>query len=307
MKTTLLGFVLRRVGNSLWQLLWTHLLTAVTMAVTLFVFGGFMLLQVNLERLLRVWGDQIQITAYLAKGVGGADAQLLLQRVRSLPEVFLVRLTTQEQAWRDFQTALGSQSGLLDGLPPDVLPASLEIAFKPAQRDSAIIEEFAQRLRREKDVAAVEYPQAWVERLSLIILAVQWVKWIIGGLLFLGTFFIVGNAVKLALLARKEEVEIMQLIGASEQLIQAPFVLEGMIQGLMAGAISLAILWGMFVFLRQALPTLAGVLMPVARPEFLDPTGIALLLAIGALLGAAGSLFSLRRFIKTWKASPRVA
>lgn len=307
MKTPLLGFVLRQVKNSLWQFLWGHLLTAATMAVTLFVFGAFMLLQMNLERLLKGWGDQIQLTAYLAKNADGADVQSLLQQVRSLPEVSLVRLTSREQAWRDFQTALGAQSGLLDGLPRDLLPASLEIEFKPAQRDSAIIEQFAQRLRTEKEVTSVEYPQEWVERLSLIVLALQWAKWIFGGLLFLATFFIVGNAVKLALLARKEEVEIMQLVGASEQLIQAPFVIEGVVQGLTAGAISLAMLWGMFVFLGKELPTVAGFLAPLSRPEFLDTTSIAMLLAIGSLLGGGGSLFSLRRFIKTWKASGRAA
>ena len=307
MKTPLVGFVLRRVRNSLWQFLWSHVLTAATMALTLFVFGAFMLLQINLERLLMGWGDQIQLTAYLAKGVDGADIESLLQQVKSLPEVSLVRLTSQEQAWRDFQTALGAQSGLLDGLPHDVLPASLEIEFKPTQRDSAIIEQFAQRLRREKEIASVEYPQEWVERLSLIVLAVQWAKWIFGGLLFLATFFIVGNAVKLALLARKDEVEIMQLVGASEQLIQAPFVLEGLLQGLTAAALSVATLWGVFVFLGKALPSLAGFLAPRAGPEFLDPRSIALLLAIGALLGAGGSLFSLRRFIKSWKASGRAA
>ena len=94
-----------------------------------------------------------------------------------------------------------------------------------------------------------------------------------------------------------------QLVGASEELIQAPFVLEGMIQGLTAGAIAVAALWGGFVFLRRELPTLAGFLAPLARPEFLALTHMALLLAIGWLLGAAGSLFSLKRFIRTWKVS----
>ena len=303
MKAALLGFVLRRVGNSLWQFRWSHLLTAATMAVTLFVFGAFMLLQINLERLLMGWGDQIQLTAYLSNGAAAADAQSLLQRIKTLPQVDQVRLISQEQAWRDFQTALGAQSGLLDGLPRDVLPASLDISLKPAQRDGAIVEALAQRLRSEKEIVSVEYPQEWVERLSLIVLAVQWIKWIFAGLLFLATFFIVGSTVKLALLARQEEVEIMQLVGASEELIQAPFVLEGMIQGLTAGAIAVAALWGGFVFLRRELPTLAGFLAPLARPEFLDLTHMALLLAIGWLLGAAGSLFSLKRFIRTWKVS----
>jgi len=303
----LCGFVLRRVGNSLWQLRWSHLLTAATMAVTLFVFGAFMLLQINLEHLLKGWGEQIQITAYLKKNLGADEIPALLARVQGWPEVERVRLISQEQAWRDFQTALGAQSGLLDGLPRDVLPASFEISLKPAHRDSPMVEQLAARLRGQKEFSSVEYPQEWVERLGLIVLAVEWAKWSLGGLLFLATFFIVGSAVKLALLARQDEIEIMQLVGASEELIQAPFVLEGMIQGLVGGALSVAMLWGLFALAQSEFPTLAGFMAPLVRPQFLDPASIALVLASGWLLGAAGSLFSLRRFIRTWKAASRAA
>ncbi len=303
MKWPLVGFVLRRVGQSLWQLRWNHLLTATTMALTLSVFGAFMLLQTNLEHLLKNWGEQIQLTAYVAKDVGSSEMQNLLERVKALPEVERVALTSQEQAWREFRAALGEQSGLLDGLPRDVLPASLEIVLKPAERDGPLIEQFAVRLRQDKAIASVEFPQEWVDRLALIVLAVQWLKWACGGLLFLAAFFIVGNTVKLGLLARRDEIAIMQWVGASEALIQAPFVLEGLIQGLAAGALSLGALWGAFAALRGEMPTLAGFLAPLAQPQFFDRRNVALLLALGSILGAAASLFSLRRFTEKWLAS----
>ncbi|MGH7886283.1 MAG: cell division protein FtsX, partial [Candidatus Binatia bacterium] len=286
----------------LWHLRWSHLLTAATMAVTLFFFGAFMLLQINLQQLLKGWGDQIQITAYLSKTLGADDISAVLARVQAWPEVERVRMISQEQAWRDFQTALGAQSSLLDGLPRDVLPASLEISLKPVHRDSPMVEQLAVRLRGEKEFASVEYPQEWVERLGLIVLAVQWAKWSLGGLLFLAAFLIVGSAVKLALLARHDEIEIMQLVGAPEELIQAPFVLVGMIQGLVGGVLSVAMLWGLFALVRSEFATLAAFMAPLVRPQFLDPESIVFILASGALLGAAGSLFSLRRFLRTWKA-----
>jgi cell division transport system permease protein len=86
-------------------------------------------------------------------------------------------------------------------------------------------------------------------------------------------------------------------------LIQAPFVLEGMVQGLAAGALSLCALWGTFAAVRSEIPTLAGFLAPLAQPRFLDWPSVALLLALGWILGAAASLFSLRRFTKKWIAS----
>lgn len=301
MKWSQLGFVLRRVRNSLWELLWSHILTTGTMAMTLFVFGAFMLLQENLNNLLKGWGDQIQINAYLAKGFGAGDVQLLIEQMRSFPEVERVRHISQEQAWKDFQAALGAQSGVLEGLPHDVLPASLEITIKPAFRDAPLVDDLADRLRRIRGVTTVEYPQEWVDRLSLVVLAVQWAKWVLGGVLFITTFFIVGSTVRLAILTRKEEIEIMQLVGASEELIQAPFVLEGMIQGVVGAVVSLLCLWLLYFFLHQQVPPLVGIVGSSTRLQFLDPGSVGMILILGCLLGAAGSVFSLRRFIKTWR------
>lgn len=296
-----IGLVARRVQSSLRELLWSHMLTAATMAMSLFVFGAFMVLQENLQHFLRGLGDQIQINAYLEKGLAEGDAQALLSRIRTFPEVERARHISREQAWRDFRAALGAQSSLLDGLPRDVLPPSLEIFIKPAFRDGPVIEDLANRLKQEQGIAVVEYPQEWVDRLSLVVLAVQWTKWFLGGVLFMAAFFIVGSTVKLAILARKDEIEIMQLVGASEELIQAPFVLEGMIQGVTAGAVSVAGLWYLFQFLRGHIAAAMGPLDSLAQFQFLDLKSIALLLVIGWLLGAAGSLFALRRFVRTWK------
>ncbi len=111
MTPALSGFVLRRVGSSLWQLRWSHLLTAATMAVTLFVFGAFMLLQINLEHLLKGWGEQIQITAYLSKNVGVDEMPALIARMQALPEVEQVRLISQEQRLARFSNRLGRTVG----------------------------------------------------------------------------------------------------------------------------------------------------------------------------------------------------
>lgn len=302
MRLPQLAFVSRRVWSSFRELFWTHVLTSGTMAMTLFIFGGFVLLQENLETLLKGWGDQIQIYAYLDRKISSDGVQSLLQRVRSLPEVEGVRHVTQEQAWGDFQAALGAQSGVLEGLPADVLPASFEIVVRAAHRDRASVEELAVRLRREKGIDAVEYPQEWVEKLGLVVLAVRWAKWILGGVLFIATLLIVGSTVRLAILARKDEIEIMQLVGAPEGLIKAPFILEGMVQGVIGGTVAIACLWLLFFILRDYLPASLGLLGPLSQFRFLEFRGMAMLLVVGWLMGASGALFSLRRFLRTWGA-----
>ncbi len=301
MKISSIGFVLRRVRQSLWQLIWTHLLTSGTMAMTLFVFGAFMLVQSNLDHLLRGWGDELEVTAYLKTDASAEAVRQLVTRVQAFPEVEHVSHTSQEEAWQDFETALGAQSGLLDGLPRDMLPASLEIRIKSDDRGGPVIEQLAARLKNNPEIAAVEYPQEWVEHLALIVLAVGWAKWIVGGVLFLATFFIVGSMAKLAVLARQEEVAIMQVMGASAGLVQAPFVVEGMILGVSGASVAVALLWVAFFFAQQHLPALGGLFLWTGTLQFLDPAGALLIVAIGWVLGAAGSLFSLRPFVRTWK------
>jgi cell division transport system permease protein len=158
----------------------------------------------------------------------------------------------------------------------------------------------AARIRNEKGVASVEYPQEWVDRLQLIVLAVLWAKWILGSVLFCATLFIVGSTVKLALVARKDEIEIMQLVGAGAEMIQAPFVLEGMIQGLSGAALALGCLWLLFSSFRDGVPVSAGLFGPFNSFKFLDFHGMLSILAVGWALGSLGSLVSLRRFLRKW-------
>jgi cell division transport system permease protein len=273
------------------------------MAMTLFVFGAVMLLEINLQVLLKGWGDQIHLNAYLQRGLGDGEAEALLSRVRALPEVSRVRYISQDQAWRDFSAALGAQSGVLEGLPSDVLPSSLEIAVKPAFRDAPLVERLAARLNQEKEITLVEYPRDWIDSLSLLVLAVGWLKWIFAGVMFVITFFIVSSAVKLAILSRADEIEIMQLVGSSRTMIQAPFIVEGMAQGLVAGGLAVLALWGGFEGARTQFTYSSTLWGTPKQWQFLAVDGMATIVLLGWALGSAASFFSLRRFIRTWRSS----
>ena len=300
MKLAQISFVFRRVLRSLRQLLWTHILTSGTMAMTLFILGGFLFLQENLHGLVKGWGSQIQIFAYLQNRLSPAETDLLVGRLGAYVEIESVRFVSQGEAWENFKKSLGTQSGVLEGLSADILPASLEIALKAGHRSHHSVAGVAQRLRGEKGISEVEYPEEWMERFSLLLLGVQWAKWVLGGFLLLATLMIVGNTVKLAILARREEIEIMQLVGAPPALIKTPFVIEGMIQGLLGAALSLLFLWLLFLFLSSQPPFTLGILTDQTQLRFLDLESLSLLLFLGWVMGAVGSLLSLRRFLKRW-------
>jgi cell division transport system permease protein len=119
----------------------------------------------------------------------------------------------------------------------------------------------------------------------------------------LATFLVVGNTIKLAAAARRDEVEILQWVGASEEVIQAPFVIEGMIQGIAGGALALTGLGAVFLLLQREMATMSGLWAPLDDLRFLSLPSMGLLLAAGCLVGAVGSLVSLRRFLRTWHVS----
>lgn len=300
MKWAQIAFIFRRVLKSFREVFWTHLLTSGTMAVTLFIFGGFLLIQQNLQGLLKGWGSRIQLFAYLDTSTPAADTESLLARVNSYPEIERSRFVSQKEAWEGFKKSLGSQSGVLEGLSAEILPASLEITLKTAYRNHGALTEVVKRLSAEKGIGEVEYPEEWMEKFSLLLLGVQWAQWVLGGFLFAAALLIIGNTVKLAILARKDEIEIMQLVGARRLLIKAPFVLEGMVQGLLGAGLAVLCLWQLFISLTSQLPGSLGILAERAQLQFLDPDSLLFLVGLGWAMGTLGSLLSLRRFLKRW-------
>lgn len=297
MKLAHVAFVAGRVVRSLRELLWTHLLTAGVMAMTLLVFGGFLLIQENVGQLVRGWGEDLHVFAYLDDNVDASAAADLRTRLESFPEVGAVRYVSRERAWEDFERALGSQSGILEGLDPAMLPASLELELRAGYRSRDAVAGLAERLGALEGVLEVEYPETWLERLRLLLAGMEWLKWVLGGVLFLVAFLIVGSTIKLAIVARRDEIEIMQLVGAGTGLIRTPFVIEGMIQGLVGAALALGLLRAAFALLGAELLAPFGSLAAGIQFTFLNSWQCAELFFLGWLLGTAGSVLSVKRFL----------
>jgi cell division transport system permease protein len=264
------------------------------MALALFVFGGFLLIQENLQRTIAGWGSGLQVFAYVDAGLSAADIEALRGRVAGYAEVEAVRFVSQQQAWESFKKSLGSRSGVLDGVSADALPASLEIALKPAARTPDSIAAVARKLRAERGVVQVDYPEEWTEKLAQLLMSIEAAKWVFGGVLLIAALFIAGNAAKLAIAARRDEIEVLQLVGAGPGTVQAPFVIEGFTQGLAGAVVSLLLLWLSLRLASAELTELFGV-FSLQQVRFFGPQICAMLVILGCAIGAAGSFFALRR------------
>jgi cell division transport system permease protein len=272
------------------------LVTAVAVAtvfVAVLVTGLFAATLGAGERLVAAWAGDVPISVYLAPGADLAAARSAAERIapgRSVEPV------TAAEALARLRASLGDEAGVLDGLGDDVLPASLEV--RTSGLSLAGTRELAARLRDVPGAAEVDFGAAWLERLATLLSRARTVGVALLVAVALATAVLVSNTLRLAVYARRDEIEIMKLVGATDAHVGAPFVVEGAIQGLAGAALAVATLLGasgaLLPRLRAALPLAAR----IGREDVLPGALVAALLAGGVALGVAASLLSLRRFLR---------
>lgn len=296
MRIGLLVYFLRKALENIWTNPFLSLVTLSTIAISMLILGLFSLIYLNVQQSLHQMGGELQITAYLQETISSEQAEVLRSKVADWPEVEGITYISKEQALARFRSQLREYAGILEGLKENPLPASLELTLMPQYGRSGNIKELSTRLGRLSGVAEVQYGRKWMAKLRVFVEVMKLVGITVGGLLLIATIFVISNTIKLTFYSRREELEIMRLVGATDFFIKAPFLIEGLLHGLggallAAGGLSLLIL---FLFSHLDLPLRLAVMA-----ESL-PTGqlVAGFLGLGLLLGVLGSMVSLRRFLR---------
>jgi cell division transport system permease protein len=267
------------------------------MAVALASVASFFLVVVNIEQLAQRWTQEIQVVAYLDKAVPTQQLAALTKALKDLPEIESVVYVSQKEAMGRFKERLHNDTSLLDGVSDDLLPASFELGLKAQYRNQIGIAAVSEKLGNLLDLDELRYGQSWLERFNNFVRMLRFVGLVLGGFLLLAALFIVSNTIRLTLYARRDELEIMALVGATMRFIKIPFILEGAVQGLIGGLVSLLFLLFSFRFVIGH--GLHSFWLTPADFDllFLSASQQLLLVLAGVLLGMLGSLSSLRRFV----------
>jgi cell division transport system permease protein len=269
-----------------------------TVAVSLTILAFFGVLVLNIQKLTSNWSREVQVVAYLQSVPGESELQRWIGDIKKFPEVESVTYISRREAFQRFSRRLAENSDLLEGLDPDILPASFEVALKEPYRNRQGIEAIVARLKQNGNFSDFHFGQDWLERFESFLALLRLAGGILGGFLLFATLFIVANTIKLTIYARREELEIMSLVGGTPFFIQTPFLLEGILQGALGGMLSLGASYALFaLFLQEGLRTLllaAG----VGGITFLPLLHQFLLVLAGIFLGFSGSLISLRKFVR---------
>jgi cell division transport system permease protein len=261
----------------------------VTIGVTLVLVGAFALLVANMESVLVRFGDALRVTAFLDDAADEDAQRALAARAAELPGVASVSLISREQALERFRSGVGRGAAMLEGLSENPLPASLEISLAPGERSAEGLARLAAELARLEGVADVASGRDWVEGYLRGVALVRGVGTGLGVILALASLLIVANTIRLAVLSRRDELEILSLVGASRSYVAAPFLIEGWLQGALGGALALAALYGIFRLVLPGLEFGLELLLGGVAPRFFLPHESLLLVLAGACLGLFGA------------------
>ncbi len=287
------GFFLREAFKNL-RLNFLMSATAVTTtAVCVLMLGIGMLVSAHVEGLIGQVGQGVAITAFFPEDASQEEVDEARSSVESYPEVSEVTHVSREEALSRFREMMDDQPDIADSIPSDVMPASLEIQLNDS-RDSNTV---ATRLEDEGFFEQLTYPQQTIERLNQVS---GYIVWALRGATFLflvASILLIFNTIRLSIFARRKEIEVMKLVGASDGFVRTPFVLEGLVQGLIGAAVAALLVVAMnFVFVSWAREVLPFV--PISSEAVNTLLVLLVLIAVGVIVGILGSFLSVRRFLR---------
>jgi len=216
------------------------ILGAVTIAFSLYAFGLFGLVALNIQQALREVEDRVEVRAFLIEQASDGDVEELMQALNRMPEVADVGYVSPDSALQRARAELEEFRDVMDGV---FLPGSVELRLKPGMRDPAQVEKISERLRRYGIVDEVRYGREWVEKLYRIRNVVGVAGTVLGSVFALVAVIIIGSTIRMSILARAREIEIMRFVGATNGFIRLPYLLDGAIKGLVGGGVALLLTW----------------------------------------------------------------
>jgi len=275
------------------RLNWTTTVIAVaTTAFTLACFGVFLLLYLNLRAVATSLQSDFKVVVYVQESVPAQGVAQLQSLLKADPGVQVVSYVSKEQALADFRAQFPADSHLLQGLGENPLPASFVVSLSPSLRSPDAVRRWAERVKSVPGVEQVQYSRDWIDNLTAIVGYLELVAVGIGTVLSAASATIIASTIRLTLYARREEIEIMRLIGATSSFIRIPYLIEGTMLGMMGSAVALAILKGGFELFKVRLGMPGRFLGIDSGVQFFSGQVVGLIAAAGLILGFIGSLVS---------------
>ena len=261
-------------------------LSVTTIAFSLFAFGLFGLVALNIREALDRLEDRVELRAFVADGTPTDAIAVAAADIATFPEVLSSRMVSQTEALARARRELGEFRDVFEGA---VLPASIDVRLKPGFRDPATVRSVAARVNTFAFVDDIRYGEEWIQKLYRL-RTIAGIAGFVLGLAFASvSVIIIGATIRMAVLARAMEISIMRLVGATDSYIRRPFLLEGFAKGVMGGLLALLLTWAARLLIDRY----------IIETVFFDRRTALLGLAFGAMIGLIGSAVSVGRHLRS--------
>ncbi|MBI4511271.1 MAG: hypothetical protein HY698_16680 [Deltaproteobacteria bacterium] len=271
------------------------LLAMGAIGVSFLLLGVVVLAHLNISGASAAWGRGVQMVVYLDDETPVERARAIGRALLHAPGIERVDYVPSDEAYRRLVESLGDRKDLLSGVEIGYLPASLEVTLGGGVRDVAKVSPLVDKLRRTPGIEEVEFLGDWVDRLTSLLASIRSAAWALALLALATCVYVVASTIKLSVHARKDEIEILKLVGATDRFVKLPLLVEGAVQGLLGSAVALGLL---YAFYRLGGPPLARMLSGAVgelQLSFLSPSMLGLALLMGTSLGMLGSFVAIGR------------
>jgi cell division transport system permease protein len=289
-----LSYFLEEAALSLWRRRGASLLAAGTSTVSLLVLGLFLLAGNNASRIIERWSAAAELSVYLTDTATDEHRKAIERALAASGLVSAQAYVSQAEALRRFSAQFPDLAASTRSLPSNPLPASYDVRIRPERAHDAQVEALAERVRAMDGISDVRYDRRWLDRLVRVVTAARTAGLVLAGLLVVAACVTVMSVVRLTLFARRQEIEIMQLVGAPLSYIRGPFVMEGTILGLVGAIVATAALWAAFTAWKGRLLAEAAGIVDPGSLTFLPVTVATGLILGGAAIGCVGGALAAR-------------
>lgn len=289
-------FHLKQVGHNFRQNWSTQLMGLFTVSLSVLIFSFFLLIYLNVVNAGARLGDELRLVVYLDNEVEPAMKPMLSNKITAYAKVDRVLFISRTEAFTRLQKQLDRENELLADLGPEFLPPSIEVYPEKSFRNFTKLKEFSEFLATLPGAQKVQYGQEWLERFGYFTELLRVIVGLSGILLVLATGFMVSCTIRLTVVAKENELEILRLVGASNRYIQAPLFLEGILQGVIGSTLGLTLLYMIFRWTRTHLG--GSSFLNLFDYTFLPFSVTATIIGGATLLCAWGSLLSIRKHMR---------
>lgn len=288
--------VFRQVGRNLRQTWPSQLMTLLTVSLSVLIFAFFYLVYTNMLNIGDKLGDDLRLIVYLEEQPGPEMQEQLRRKITNFDEVEEIHFISKEEAYDRFIKQLAQNKDVLEEMPRDFLPASIEVVPLKTLRGLSQIKLFSDYLAKLPGTIKVQYGQEWVERFYSFTRLLSIVVLLSGNLLILTTVFMVAYTIRLTIMGRQAELELLKLVGATNNYIRTPFLLEGLLQGMLGSTLGLLSLYLLFDWIKMQFS--GPGLLSLFDFTFFPYSASFTIIGVSILLCTVGSFTSMQKFLR---------